>query len=197
MKTGKKRTVTTVITMLVIAATVIALYYGLTNGTKKKSKEEEPKTEVEKLIAKDIAKEFPETPRETVKLYSRIISCFYKETITEEELEKLVVQIRLLFDEELNENNPYDAYLERLKSEIADYKGKKLVIDNYQIEKGSSVSYYEKDEKEYANVLASYILRDEKKHTNTNEQFILRKDEKEQWKILGWQLVNDVDFDNH
>lgn len=46
-------------------------------------------TEVEKVITKNLEKNYPETPREVVKFYNRIITCFYDEEYTDDELYEL------------------------------------------------------------------------------------------------------------
>ena len=74
-------------------------------------------TEVQKVITKDLEDNYPATPREVVKLYNRILQCFYNESYTDEELQQLGDQARMLFDEELLENNPRDVYLDALRAE--------------------------------------------------------------------------------
>ena len=75
-------------------------------------------TEVEKVLVKDLKKDYPKTPREVVKLYNEIITCFYGEEYTEEELEKLVDMTLVLMDEELAANNPRENYLKKVKMDV-------------------------------------------------------------------------------
>ena len=45
-----------------------------------------------------------------MKFYNRIITCFYDEEYTDDELYELGDQVRLLMDDELLENNSRDDY---------------------------------------------------------------------------------------
>ena len=67
-------------------------------------------TEVEKVMVRKLDENYPKTPREVVKFYNRIISCYYGEELTEEQLNKLVDQMMCLLDEDLLIVNPRDEY---------------------------------------------------------------------------------------
>lgn len=76
----------------------------------------------------NLDKNFPATPREVVKLYNRIITCFYNDEYTDDELYDLGDQARKLFDDELLENNPRDEYFKNLKEDISEYHDKNKTI---------------------------------------------------------------------
>ena len=40
-------------------------------------------TDIEKVLVKDLKRDYPKTPREVVKFYNRIIKCYYGETLSE------------------------------------------------------------------------------------------------------------------
>lgn len=193
----KSSTIGTVIAMAMIAVFVITLYYKVSNKDHSEVGVITESDEVSLLLKKDIKGNYPATPREVVKLYLRIMTCYYNEDLEENTLEGLARQTLLLFDQELVESNPLEEYLERLKTDIDWYKQQQKVITSYELEKGSAVRYYEKAGQEYASLIVNVISRDEKIRYSTSEQFILRKDEDGTYKILGWQIVEDADLDEH
>ncbi len=98
----------TIIAVLCIGL-VVGGFYLLSN--KKASGEADNVSEVQKVILKDLTGDaYPATPREVLKLYNRIMCCYYNEEYTEEEFEKLADQARLLMDQELADNNPAEQY---------------------------------------------------------------------------------------
>ena len=154
----------------------------------------ETKTDVsnaEKLIAKDIEKNYPNTPVKLVELYSDITMEFYSESVEEEMLEKLVKQSMLLFDGELLAANPEENLIQQTKEEVAEYREKSQKITNYILEDSRDVEYYELDDNSYCIVTVEYFIRNSNGGlAKTYEDFMLRKDEFNQWKIMGWQLTS-------
>lgn len=185
----------TVIIMLIFTVIILAFYYKITNNNDKNGDSiVKPKTEIEKLINKDLENSYPGSPREVVNFYSRIIKCFYESDLKEEQLDALTIQVRKLFDDELILNNPNEEYLEDLKEEIIEYKDAKRVIVNYIIQKSSMVEYSKSENRDYASIIASYTLKEKDERSKTYEQFILRQDENGNWKILGWAMTDSIDI---
>ncbi len=181
--------------MTAIALVIVLVYAALTNKEEEKNSQltVEAATEVSTLIDKDLDKEYPASVREVVKLYCRIITCYYNEELEEEELVALADQQRALFDKELLEHNKYGAFMKRLEAEIASYKAAKKTIINYQINSNQSVQYWWNEDRECASIMV--VLNMNGKTLNqVYEKFILRKDNSGQWKILGWQLADEDDF---
>ena len=153
-------------------------------------------TEVQKLITKDLDKNYPATPREVVKVYNEIITCFYKEQYTEDELNALGDQARSLMDEELLKNNPRDEYFAKLKAEIADYKRDERVIISYNLCSSNEVQFVTVDDRECAYVKTSYFIKDKTGHSRTYQMYVVRKDEDGNWKILVfYQVEGDTSDD--
>lgn len=153
-------------------------------------------TTVQKLITKDLEKSYPATPREVVKVYNEIITCFYKEEYTEKELEALGDQARLLMDTELLENNPRDEYFKKLKAEIADYKQDERVIISYNLCSTNEVQEVKVDNRECAYVETSYFIKDKTGHSRTHQMYVVRKDDGGNWKILVfYQVEGDTSDD--
>ena len=70
---------------------ILGGYYYLTNRNNAKEEENITLTEIQELTTKNLDKNFPATPREVVKLYNRIITCFYNDEYTDDELYDLGV----------------------------------------------------------------------------------------------------------
>lgn len=146
-------------------------------------------TEVQRIITKNLTENYPATPREVVKLYNRIITAYYKEDYTEEELEQMVDQELMLFDEELLEVNPKDTYLVLLQADIADYAERSRYIANARVCDASEVQYVSDGDDSLAYVTASYFVREKNEYTRTYQQYVLRKDGDGNWKILGFYQI--------
>lgn len=156
---------------------------------------EEELTEVEKIIVKDLKKDYPKTPREVVKLYNRIVKCYYGEEMDDDQLEKMVDQMMTLLDEDLLLVNPRDEYYSSVVSEIEEYQKEKKVIVSTDVCDSNDVKYVD-DKKDDANkidklayVNASYFINTDGKFANTYQQFVLRQDEDGHWKILTFYEV--------
>ena len=143
-------------------------------------------TKVQQLITKDLNKNYPSTPREVVKTYSEIITCFYNEEYTEKELEALVDQTRLLMDEELAANNPKEDYLKRVKDEISEFAAAERTIMRYNLPSSNEIELRTVDGRECAYVEMSYLLKEKNSLDKTFQTYVVRKDEDGNWKILGF-----------
>ena len=193
----KKNTVFTWIFMIVLAAAIIFGFIRVSNKKNEKNIETDgEQTEADKLLEKDILASYPATPREVIKLYSRFLKCFYNEEIEEGQLEGLAAQIRLLFDDELLEENPKETYLLALEAEIAEYKLNKRTLLSYQIEKASSAIEWSDEGSEYTRLIAYYSLKESLVY-KVHEEFVLRKDKADRWKILGWRLVDKEEMETN
>lgn len=205
----KKLRTGTIIVLFLVVGLLFYAYLSSKDGTDSDVTKEA--SEISKLFAKDLATEYPETPREVVKLYSRITVCFYDEERTDEEIEKLADMSLMLFDEELLEKNPRDEYLSNLKAVVADYNSEERVITDYTVQSSNMIDKYTVDGEDYAKIRVMYSMRDfklldnnstgflngcgtgarknkEYRYYTTYEDFLLRKDDNGQWKILVWQV---------
>ena len=183
--------------MTAIAVVIVLLYVGLTKKEEEKNSQlaVEAETEVDMLMDKDLDKEYPASVREVVKLYLRIITCYYNEDLDEKELVALADQQRALFDKELLDNNNYGDFMKRLKNEIASYKSANKTVINYQINSNQSVQYWWNNDRECASIMVVVNLNG-KSLNQVYEKFSLRKDDNGKWKILGWQLADEDDFES-
>lgn len=180
--------------VIVCVALLVGGYLFWENRNGNASSESIELTKVQQLVTKDLTKNYPATPREVVKLYNEIITCFYGEEYTEKELEKLVDMTLLLMDEELAANNPKEDYLKRVKAEIATFKLAERTIVSYTLESSNEVETGTIDGQESAVVQSSYFIKEQNSDSNnpyskTYQDYLLRKDADGQWKILGFEKV--------
>lgn len=188
MYKAKNRTAATVVTMLVIAFAVLSFYfYWSYRSVPLEETPEENMTEVEKLLNKDLEQNYPETPREVVKLYGSMMKVLY-DNISDDEVKALAIKIRELYDEEFLELNPEEAYLKNLYSDIASWKENNRRISTSYLVNQELEQNKELDGREYAVVYISYTIQENMKFTET-WKVMLRQNENKQWKILGWQIV--------
>ena len=181
MKKSTGKVAVTVIIMLLITAGVLFGYFKMTQKPAEE-KETVAKTEIEKLLRKDMENNYPGTPREVLKLYGRITQCMYNDDLNQKQIEGILDQLRKLYDEELLEQNPQDVHLKRLYSDIEDYKQNKRKIMSYTVQKSSQIKAYELDGKEYAVGYMLFIIGDDTTSLiKTYEKFMLRKDKSGNW----------------
>lgn len=152
-------------------------------------------TEVSKVLAKDLEKSYPKTPREVVKYYNRILCCYYNEEYTEEEFTELVNRQRQLLDYDLLSENPEEYYISNLKADIQSYEAIEKTIINTRVSDSADVIYEKVEGAECAYVTATYFTKDSVRYARTVQQYILRKDEYDDWKILGFYLLSEDDTD--
>ena len=186
-----KRTRIIVIVVVCVALLVGGYAYWM-NHNSNASSENIELSKAQQLITKDLSKNYPATPREVVKIYNEIITCFYNEECTEAELEALVDMTLLLMDEELAVNNPKEDYLKKVKAEILAYEVAERTIVSYTLESSNEVEYGTIDGEESAVVQTSYFIKSDAEknpYSKTYQDYLLRKDAEGKWKILGFEKV--------
>ena len=179
--------------IIIILAVFGMGYYLYINSRPKKEVVIEENTEVVRLINKNLEETYPQTPREVVKLYNRIMICFYNEEYTNNQLISLTKQARKLYDDELLERNPYDEYFERLCKEIEEYEEDNRTVGSCLLESNRDVEYYTLDGDKFSEVNCVYYLKGDEGTIKASEEYVLRKDEEGKWKILYWKLADNED----
>lgn len=183
--------VTIIITILILA--VVAYYAYLSN----KSKEERASasmTVVEETLSRDLNNNYPPTPKEVIKYYNDITKCLYNEVCTDDEIERLGMKNRGLFDQDLLNANELGTYLFQLKSEVTDHKDKKITIINVALASSTNVDYYTRDGYSFARLICTYTMNENGTNSATQIVYLLRKDSNKQWKIYGWDYAENVDL---
>ncbi|HHT97984.1 MAG TPA: hypothetical protein GXZ90_08845 [Clostridiales bacterium] len=184
-----KKTVGTIVTMLVISVSIGAFYYYQKNRTDPpKDQNQSELKEIEIMLDKNLEKDYPATAKEAVNLYSHMTKVLHSE-ITDEEVELLGKKLRDFYDEELLQKNKIEDYLFDLKIDVATYRNNNKIIRSYEID-SDSIETNVIDELEYTTMNVLYRMKDNKASYSLTEKFILRKDDNGRWKILGWNVVD-------
>ena len=164
---------------------------------------EENLTDIDKVLVKDLEKDYPKTPREVIKFYNRIMKGYYGGEATDKQIEGLVDQMMYLLDEDLLLINSRDEYYQSVVADIKSYEEQKKVLVNTDIADSKEVKYLN-DNKEgttetdkLAYIDASYFVREDKQFTNSYQQFVLRQDENGCWKIIAFYEVEGESFDDN
>lgn len=182
-----------VIIVIILAAIVLGYFYYLGHRNRQQTEEAVTATVVQSVLLRDLEHNYPPTPKEVVKYYSDITECFYNEEYTDEELNQLAKKIQLLYDVELVANKTQDQYMQDLRNDIAEMRGKKYTIASYEVSASTDVEYFTQDEYSCARLYCTYYLRQPSNGTRVAslERFVLRQDQDGHWKIFGWELVED------
>ena len=179
---------------IVLALAVTGLFFYVSNRSKVIEEGKlKQMTPVQEILARNLETNYPPTPKEVLKFYSEITRCFYGEEYTDEELAKLAVLSRKLFDAELVANQTDEQYLSALKFDIDSWKKDKKVISSYSVSSSTDVQEYSYGGFEWAQLYCIYSVRMGTNVAPVQEHFIMRKDERGHWKILGWELVESND----
>ncbi|MBE5891157.1 MAG: hypothetical protein E7282_09365 [Lachnospiraceae bacterium] len=184
-----KKTGIIVLSAILVVMVVVGGYYGIIRSRQTANTEEQKLTEVEKINTRDLAKNYPSTPREVVKFYNRIITAYYAEKYTDEELSAMAEQARRLFDSELQDNNPQSVYLESVKADIEAYKSASKLISQSDVCDSDDVLYMTDKEDKIAYVSSSYFIKEGSNFSRTHEMYVLRKDTEGNWKILVYYQI--------
>ena len=185
---------------IIVIAVLVALglgynYYLANKDTGKDATDIAADTsEVSVLISKDIMANYPESPKDVVNLYARITKAYYDTSLTNEQIEALGKQARLMFDDELKNTQTDADFYEKLKEDIGNYNSTKTRISSYVIQSAAKTKYSTFKDRQYASIALVYYLRQGDKLIDSPTKFTLRKDDDGHWKILFWELT-EIDSD--
>lgn len=179
--------------IICVAVILVSVYSYLANRETPAAETVENVSQVQDLLLRNLETNYPSTPKEVLKYYSEITSCFYNEAYTEDEKYALAMKIRELYDEELKATQTEEQYLEKLNEDIDHFKKNGITISNYAISASVDVEYKKINNQDWAWIYCVYSLKQGKGIEIVNEKFVLRKDEDGHYKILGWELAGDAD----
>lgn len=181
----------TIIVIAVLVALGLGYYYYLANKDTGKDATDiaADTSEVSVLISKDIMANYPESPKDVVNLYARITKAYYDTSLTDEQIEALGKQARLMFDDELKNTQTDEDFYEKLKEDIGNYNSTKTRISSYAIQSAAKTKYSTFKDRQYASIALVYYLRQGDKLIDSPTKFTLRKDDDGHWKILFWELT--------
>ena len=186
----------TIIVIAVLVALGLGYYYYLANKDTGKDATDiaADTSEVSVLISKDIMANYPESPKDVVNLYARITKAYYDTSLTNEQIEALGKQARLMFDDELKNTQTDADFYEKLKEDIGNYNSTKTRISSYVIQSAAKTKYSTFKDRQYASIALVYYLRQGDKLIDSPTKFTLRTDDDGHWKILFWELT-EIDSD--
>ncbi len=193
-KKANGKYVRTIVAVTVMVALCVCYFFYLSN--KKPSVDATDKAvndkEVAALTTRDILNNYPESPKEVIKLYARITKAYYKAELSDQQIEAMGKQARLLFDDELKSKQTEEEFLDALKKDIKDYNKIKRYVSDYKIEDSEGVQYKTLEEKKYASLRVNYMLRDGSEPRSSLIKYTLRQDSEGRWKILYWELTGSA-----
>ncbi len=180
-----------VVIAILSVAIVVGYYFYLANRPETTAESNTTLTEVETLLTMDLENNYPKTPREVTKLFTRIQKAVYNEEYTDEQLEGLAEMLFTLMDEELQENNPLDTFVVTLQLDAAAYEEDGRIISNVVMEESTDVVYRVIEDRECAYVDVTYYIREGNSTLRTYQTFILREEkESGYWKVLTFYETN-------
>ncbi|MGN0480865.1 MAG: DUF6715 family protein [Lachnospiraceae bacterium] len=189
-----KKNLRIIIAVAILAVLGISYYFYLANRPQGTPDIESDNPELSRLLTLDVANNYPQTPKEVVKLYAQITQAYYKTKLTDQQIEVLGMKARLLFDDELLKTQTDSEFLIALKNDIDTYQGLGRFVGDFEIASSSLIQYKTIREKNYAIVPMKYILRQGKETVSAYHSFKLRKDQDGKWKILYWETCDEVEL---
>lgn len=151
---------------------------------------------VSELLGRDMDLNYPSDYYEVMKYFAEVNKLWYKQELTEDEIVGLAQHIRALYDEELlsKPGNDYETYLATLNNEISSYRKEGRYINDYEVQKRSTIKTTTFQNNRYAMVTVKYYVRKGKDLKITYQKYTLRKDEDSRWKILFWELSDGTEM---
>ena len=184
-----KNVIKNIIVGVILLGLIVGYYFYLSGRDSKDAADEIIETTItQDVLARDLDKSYPATPKEVIKYYNQIQECYYNEDNDEKTIKEVMIKSRELFDEDLLAKNDEDTQFENLMEEVESFKGQERDIFGWSTDSADDVVYNTFEGREWASICSYYTIRTKGIHTKTTEVFLLRKDEEGRWKIYGWDL---------
>ena len=184
-----KKMIKNVIVGIVLLGLIVGYYFYLSGKNTKDVQDEVIETTLtQDVLARDLGKSYPATPKEVMKYYNEIQECYYNEGNDKVTIKALMLKSRELFDQELLVENPEDIHFEDLMKEVESFKEKDMDIYMWSTDEAADVEYNTFEGAEWATIHSYYTIRTKGIHTKTTEVFLMRKNVEGKWKIYGWDL---------
>ena len=122
-----------------------------------------------------------------LKLYCRITKCLYNDDLTDEQIKKLVSQVRNLYSFDLLENNAEDEQIAFIKGDSAEYKKDKKTIFSFAIDSASNIEYIDTKAGKTALIKMYFTLKAGANMDRSFEEFSLIRQDDGKWKIAAWR----------
>lgn len=182
----KKTTKIVTVVLMVVIVGIVGVYAFVT-GRAKSERESAALTAVDRILTRDLVNHYPGTPKEVIKYYSEIVRCFYSSDTSDEDLERLGLRARELFDAELLENNEQQDYLIKLKADVQEFKRNNLALVNIAVADSVNVDIFQEDGFDFARLGCGFSIAESGRTRQVVVVYLLRRDENKRWKIYGWE----------
>lgn len=184
-----KKPKSAIFTVISISAVILVMIYVNQSKQAEKHKETtiEKLSEAERLLELDIENDYPQAPRDLAKLHGDITRLLYS-GVEDDEIKKLALRARDIYDDEFLTSNTEEQYLTDLYTDIALWLKLNRRIEYNLVVNEDKEELYEIDGKEYATAYVSFTIT-EKGKTSELRRYIMRKDKEDKWKILGWEYI--------
>lgn len=151
-------------------------------------------TEAQQILAHDLQREYPPSPKEVVRFFTRIQKCLYSEDCTAEDMESLSMKARELFDDDLLAINAVEDYIPRVISEIETFHKEEKKITTISVPSSMDVDQFSADNYDFARLYCRYSVIEKGNSGQIQIVFLLRRDEDDnrRWKIYGWERADNV-----
>lgn len=179
------------IAVIVVASLVVGYYFYLSHGRTVKEDQPKKESELEKVLAYDLTDNYPQTPREVIKYYNRIMMLYYNSDTPDNQIDALCDQAMMLFDADLLQVNPRDVYIESVRTEIKLYKERNKKMVQADVADTNDIVYKQLDGDDMAYVDARYFTSEGSSYQNTYQKYALRKDGAGKWKIIAFELTDE------
>lgn len=189
-KPGATR-ITIIIAILILA---VVAYYAYLSNRSKVSRQQESMTAIEEVLSRNLKNDYPPTPKEVMKYYNDITKCLYNEECSNDDVDKLGMKIRELYDPDLQAANEIGSYLVNLENEVKARKESKTKLLSSTVAASTNVDYYTRNGYSFARLLCTYNVSDNGKKYTMRMIYLLRKDSDKRWKIYGWDFEENVDL---
>lgn len=180
-----------VVFFLFIAVGIVIIYSkGVEMSNEKALSEEVPSSMYDILAMKDLDNAYPSTVSEVLKLYNKYVQYIHNNPLDDEQFEKLVDKMRMMWAKEWLDLNEREAHIANFKKEAEEFKEAGKVIANYVVDDSTSAVDFTTPEGVKGKTLTSSYLYTEKK-TNYKiylKYYFLKEDGK--WKILYYEALD-------
>ncbi len=175
-----------IVTLIAVVAGILTVFYRVSNR-QGGNEDMAALSTTQSVVQRDLAINYPPTPKAVVRYYAELSQCMYDPENTEKDIVDLAVQSRKLFDAELVSNQSDEEYLHALTSTIDSFEKDKRRIVSFTTSSSSDVQYSTNEVGECAALYCVYTMQKDGTNYTDTERFLLRKDGNSHWKILGWQ----------
>lgn len=190
----KKSPAGSIVFLLLVAAVVVGIYLSVTRKSDETKEIPVSETEAEVLIAKNLDRDYPATAREVLKLYCRITKCMYNDELTDEQVGKLLGQLRKLYSDELLEANTEEMQLALLLGDISTYHENGMSIYNYTVDSAARTETLTTAAGKTSLINMYFTIRTGEKMDRAYEEFSICQNAEGRWKIMAWRGTDQTNI---